>query len=67
MTDTASNNEIKFTVEHREHGYAHARISGTYTGPATVEDVKKKFYHYYFGGRDAWCRDGKFGAVIHTD
>jgi hypothetical protein len=59
--------EITFTVQNREHGYAHVRVNGTYTGPATVDDVRKRFYHDYFGGRDAWCRDGRFGAVIHTD
>lgn len=59
--------EIEFIVEHRSPGYAHVTISGTYTGPATVDDVKDKFYHDYFGGRDAWCRDGKFGCVVHTD
>lgn len=62
-----ADDEITFNVEHRESGYANVRVSGTYTGPATVEDVKKRFYHSYFGGRDAWCRDGRFGAVIHTD
>ena len=59
--------EIKFTVESSQCGYAHTRISGTYTGPATVKDVEKRFYHSYFGGRDAWCRDGRFGVVVHTD
>lgn len=58
---------IEFIVEHHIAGYAHVTINGTYTGPATVEDVKQKFYHSYFGGRDAWCRDGKFGCVVHTD
>ena len=33
--------EIEFTVEARERGYAHVRIQGTYKGPATLEGVKK--------------------------
>jgi hypothetical protein len=59
--------EVKFEVVDRFPGYAHVRIYGTYTGPATVEDVKKRFYHSYFGGRDPWCSDGRFGVVVHTD
>jgi hypothetical protein len=62
MTD-----EITFTVERSEPGYNHVCLHGTYTGPATVEDVKKRFYHEYFGGREAWCRDGRFGCVYHID
>lgn len=58
---------IVFTVTGTEHGHAHDRISGTYTGPATVQAVKDRFYHDYFGGRDAWCRDGRWGCVVHTD
>jgi len=57
--------EKTFTVTNTTHGYNHDRISGTYTGPVTVKDVEEKFYHYYFGGREAWARDGSFGCVIH--
>lgn len=62
-----ADDEVIFNVTDTQPGYAHTRISGTYTGPATVEAVKKRFFHSYFGGRDAWCRDGKFGVVVHTD
>lgn len=48
-------------------GYAHTRFEGVYTGPVTVADIKKKIYHPYFGGRDAWCKDGYWGAVRHDD
>jgi hypothetical protein len=58
---------VVFTVTNRIAGYAHVTLHGTYTGPATVDDVKKKFYHSYFGGRGAWCHDGEFGCVVHTD
>ncbi|MER9829205.1 hypothetical protein NKJ51_12560 [Mesorhizobium sp. M0134] len=54
-------------VTGRERGYAHTRIWGTCSQDVTVEDVKERLYHWYFGGRDAWVRDGKFGCVIHTD
>lgn len=54
-------------VTNREPGYAHTRVQGTCSPDVTVEDVKRRFYHGYFGGRDAWVRDGKFGCVIHTD
>lgn len=62
-----SDEEIKFTITHREPGHAQVRVSGTYTGPATVEHVRKQFYHEYFGGHGAWCEKGRFGAVRYTD
>ena len=68
MTDAiAGPNPVAFTVEHREPGYKNSRISGTYIGSATVEDVKKQFFHSYFGGREAWIKDGRFGCVVHLD
>jgi len=57
--------EIK--VESSIPGYAHTRISGSCGQDVTVEDIEKKFYHSYFGGRNAWVRDGKFGVITHTD
>lgn len=57
--------EKSFTVEHTEHGYNHDRLSGTYTGDVTAEDVAKEFYHWYTGGRDAWAKDGKWGCIVH--
>lgn len=64
MTDRI---EPVFTILHSSPGYAHTRVSGTYTGDATIEDVGKKFYHPYFGGRDAWCSNGEWGCIIHDD
>ena len=62
MTDTK---EITFTVTNTVHGYNHDTIYGTFTGPATVKDVEDRFYHFYFGGRNAWVKDGKFGCIVH--
>jgi hypothetical protein len=59
--------EITFEVINREPGYNNVSISGTYTGPATEQHVKDRFYHSYFGGREAWCKDGKWGCVVHID
>ena len=42
-------------------------MRGICSPDVTVEDVKKRFYHWYFGGRDAWVKDGRFGCTIHTD
>ena len=56
-----------FTVTSRERGHNHIRMQGTFTGSATVEDVKKNFCNEHFGGRDAWVRDGQFGVIVHTD
>lgn len=57
----------RFTITDRQPGYAHVRIQGTCAADATVEEVRKAFYHDYFGGRDAWVSDGRFGVVVHTD
>lgn len=57
----------QMSVTNRGHGYATTTISGVCSPDVTVEDVKARFYHWYFGGRDAWVSDGRFGCVIHTD
>jgi hypothetical protein len=57
----------QITVVNRESGYAHTTFQGTCGPDVTVEDIKKRFYHNYFGGRGAWVRDGHWGAVCHTD
>lgn len=48
-------------------GYAHTRYQGTCSANVTVADIEKRIYHSYFGGREAWVRDGRWGAVCHTD
>ena len=48
-------------------GYAHTKYSGTCGKDVTVQDIKDKFYHSYFGGRGAWVRDGKWEAISHND
>jgi len=42
-------------------------VQGTCPLDATVEEVKERFYHEYFGGRGAWVKDGRFGCTIHLD
>lgn len=64
MTETA---EKRITVEDTQYGYAHTRYSGACSSDVTVDDIKKRFYHSYFGGREAWVKDGRWSAVCHTD
>lgn len=53
------------------YGYAHVEIWGTCSPDVTVEDIKAKFYHENFGGRQARVevRDGvgHFSCIRHTD
>ena len=58
---------LSFVVTDQSHGYNNTTVQGTCPGDATVEEVKARFYHDYFGGRDAWVSDGRFGCTIHTD
>lgn len=58
---------LAFEVEQRSSGYGHCTVSGKCPTDATVEEVEDRFYHWYFGGRDAWVKDGRFGCTIHTD
>lgn len=67
MADAAADQAVEFTVSQRLGGYAHVTLYGTYTGPASVKDVEQRFYHPYFGGREAWVKDGQWGCVVHTD
>jgi len=47
--------------------YGHVAYRGV-CGPAVrVEHIRARFYHEYFGGRDAWVADGQFGCITHTD
>jgi len=57
----------QMVVTNREPGWNNTTISGVCSPDVTEADVKKRFYHSYFGGRQAWVRDGRFGCVIHTD
>lgn len=54
-------------VTDRGQSYGTATVSGVCSPDVTVEDVEKRFYHFYFGGRGAWVKDGRFGCTIHTD
>jgi hypothetical protein len=58
---------LSFKVTERSYGYNSEAVQGTCPLDATVEEVKERFYHEYFGGRDAWVKDGRFGCTIHTD
>lgn len=57
----------QMSVTSRSHGYNNTSIQGVCSPDVTVEDVKKRFYHDYFGGRGAWVSGGKFGCTIHID
>lgn len=57
----------QMSVTGRSDGYNNVTVSGVCSPDVTVEDVKKRFYHFYFGGRGAWVKDGRFGCTIHTD
>ncbi len=56
---------LSFEVTQSEYGYNHTTVQGTCPEDATVEEVKERFYHDYFGGRGAWVKDGRFGCTIH--
>ena len=61
-----------FIVEARIPGYAHVRLSGTCAAGTTKQQVADRFYHDYFGGREAevWTTaDGvtHWSCVRHTD
>lgn len=62
---TSEEKRIEVTGSHP--GHAHTTLYGTCSSNVTVDDIKRKFYHSYFGGRDAWVRDGQWGAVRHDD
>lgn len=57
----------QMSVTDRSNGHNNVTVSGVCSLDVTVEDVKKRFYHFYFGGRGAWVEDGRFGCTIHTD
>lgn len=42
------------------------RLKRTYTGPATEADVRARYYHPHFGGRDASANDGEWRCVHNT-
>lgn len=49
----------RISITDSQRGYAHTQYYGTCGPDVTVEDIKKSIYHSYFGGRNAWVRDGK--------
>ncbi len=57
--------EIK--TEERTPGWNHIEYRGTCGPDVTVQDIKDKFYHPFFGGRGARVGNGKWFAVRHTD
>ena len=57
----------RIVVTTRRPGYAHETLGGTCAPDVTVEEIRARFYDTYFGGRDAWVRDGHWGCVVHTD
>jgi hypothetical protein len=57
----------RIEITSRTPGYAHITLQGVCAPDVTIEEIRKTFYHEYFGGRDAWVRDGLWGCVVHTD
>lgn len=66
MTDEKTT-EKRMDVTSRSAGYAHVQLYGDCSPDVTVDDIRKRFYHSYFGGRGEWVKDGKFGVIVHTD
>ena len=58
---------LAFVVTQRSHGHNTTTVQGTCPADSTVEEVKERFYHDYFGGRGAWVNAGRFGCTIHLD
>ena len=54
-------------VESRTPGYKHTVFTGTCGKDVTMEDIKNKFYHPYFGGRNAQVSNGTWRATSHDD
>ena len=48
-------------------GYKHTKYEGTCGPKVTKDDIEKRFYHPYFGGRDAWVLNGRWRAIRHND
>lgn len=67
MSEADKTSPERIVVEWREVGYAHTRLQGSCAADVTVEEIKGKFYDPYFGGRDAWVENGKWGCVRHDD
>lgn len=67
MDDDNPTAEPRFVVTSRRRGHAHVVLQGTSAADVTAENVRKRFYHPYFGGRSEWAKDGRFGVIVHTD
>ena len=48
-------------------GYHHTDYEGECGPDVTIDDIKKKFYSPYFGGRNARVCNGKWSATRHDD
>jgi len=58
---------VQITIESSHQGHCHTQIYGSCSQDVTVQDIEQRFYDPYFGGRNAWVRDGKFGVIVHND
>lgn len=68
---------MKLLTVQKRPGYAHNAYEGECSVDTTVEDIQRKFYDPYFGGREAWVssdtheHNGEparyFRAVEHCD
>lgn len=54
-------------VETVRPGYAHTYRSGRCGPKVTVEDIQRRFYHEYFGGREARVENGRWSCIEHVD
>ena len=48
-------------------GYAHTKHEGRCPKGTTVEEIRKRFYDPYFGGREARVTGTYFSVIEHTD
>lgn len=66
MTDTIEDRKF-IRVTKLTPGHAHTDYEGECGPDVTVDDIKNKFYHPYFGGRGAWVGNGRWKATSHDD
>lgn len=66
-TEDVATDPKSITVVTVQHGYNHTVYGGICGPEVTLDDIKERFYHPHFGGRQAWVEDGNWGATCHDD
>lgn len=56
-----------YTITSSMRGYKCHTIKGSFVGSMTAENVRKEFYHEFFGGSEAWVRGNEFGCIVYDD